>query len=58
MASKNIVLEDATLLGGQFRNFSGRGGPYNREGDRNFAVRIEPELAHMIRHFDPARIKG
>lgn len=48
MASRNIVLENATLLGGQFRNFSGRGGPYNREGDRNFAVQIEPELAQTL----------
>lgn len=42
-----IVFEDAELI---FKNFSGRETRYNREGDRNFSVRIEdPELAETLR---------
>jgi hypothetical protein len=37
---KTIVFEDAELI---FRNFEGREGRYNREGDRNFSVKIEDE---------------
>lgn len=41
----NIILEDAQVL---FRNFAGREGQFNREGDRNFCVLLEPDLAdHM-----------
>ena len=29
----NIIIENARLLPGQFRNFSGREGKFNREGD-------------------------
>lgn len=35
-----IMFEDARLL---FRNFTGREGPYNREGDRGFSVEIPDE---------------
>lgn len=40
-----ITLENARIL---FRNFSGKEGPYNREGDRNFCVLLEPDLAEQL----------
>lgn len=39
MANK-IILESAEII---FRNFRGEEGPYNREGDRNFAVLINDQ---------------
>lgn len=40
MAENTITFEDAQII---FRNFSGKEGQYNREGDRNFAVIIPDE---------------
>ena len=31
-----------------FRNFSGAEGPYNRKGERNFVVFLDPEEAQML----------
>lgn len=39
----NVTLEDVRIV---FRNFSGKEGQYNREGDRNFAVLLPREVAN------------
>ena len=40
-----IKIEDARLL---FRNFEGKEGPYNRKGDRNFAVVLDDDTAKIL----------
>jgi hypothetical protein len=39
---KNLTLEDVTIA---FRNFAGKEDMYNRAGDRNFAIFLDPDLA-------------
>jgi len=43
--AKTFMVEDAQII---FRNFSGKEGQYNREGDRNFAVVLEPDAAEAM----------
>jgi hypothetical protein len=40
-----VVMEDVQIA---FRNFSGRAGMYNKEGDRSFAVKLSPEWAEEL----------
>lgn len=43
--AKTFMVEDARLV---FRNFSGKEGQYNREGDRNFAVILDHKIAKVM----------
>ena len=45
---RNVTMEDVTVLPGSWRNFSGKEGSYNREGDRNFAVLLPPDVAKRM----------
>lgn len=41
----NVILENKKII---FRNFAGREGPYNQEGDRNFAVLLDDREAKLL----------
>lgn len=41
----NIIMEDARII---FKNFAGLQTQFNREGDRNFCVIIETDLANKL----------
>ncbi len=43
--AKTFMVEDARLI---FRNFTGKEGPYNREGDRNFVVILTDDVAEQM----------
>jgi hypothetical protein len=46
MPNDNTVLMEGVRI--IFRNFSGKEGKYNREGDRNFAVLLDDEVANAL----------
>lgn len=46
MASEdNVVMEGVRII---FRNFEGKEGPYNKEGERNFAVLLPEPIANAM----------
>lgn len=51
--TSNIKIEDARLI---FKNFQGKGSNYNKEGDKNFGVLIDDDLAKDL-EADGWRIK-
>lgn len=57
MEPDRIVLEDVKII---FLNFTGREGPYNQEGDRNFVVLLDDKTAvglteagWNVKHLEP-----
>ena len=45
---EKLEIEDAIVMGGKFKNFSGRATEYNREGDRFINVRIPLEKVEQL----------
>lgn len=45
MSKSQVSFENAEI---GFRNFEGKEGPFNKAGDRNFVVFIDPEEAGML----------
>lgn len=42
---ENVTLEEARI---GFRNFSGKEGKFNKEGDRNFAIFLDTDVAEQM----------
>lgn len=42
---RTVLIEDARIV---FRNFAGKQGKYNREGDRSFCILLENDLAEAM----------
>jgi hypothetical protein len=45
MADNNVIMEGVRII---FRNFEGKEGPYNKQGERNFAVLLDDKIANMM----------
>lgn len=43
--AKTFMVEDARII---FRNFSGEESRYNKAGDRNFALILDPDIAEVL----------
>lgn len=42
---RNVTLEDVTPI---FRNFAGKEGKFNKAGDRNFSILLDPDRAEQM----------
>lgn len=49
MVNGNVSIENAHILPGDFRNFEGREGAYNKAGDRSFCISLDFDLADAMR---------
>ena len=45
MPSDTIMMEGVRII---FRNFEGKEGPYNKAGERNFAVLLDDKTAEIL----------
>lgn len=45
MPENTVMMEDVRII---YRNFAGKEGQYNREGDRNFSVLIDSDVAEQM----------
>ena len=43
-----IAIENATIMRGSYKNFSGAVGQYNRDGKRTFCIRLDDNLANQL----------
>jgi hypothetical protein len=44
-SDQNVMMEGVRII---FRNFEGKEGPYNKAGERNFAVLLPPPIAEAM----------
>lgn len=42
---RTVLIEDAVI---GFKNFAGKVGPYNKNGERDFVVFLDPEVAEQL----------
>ena len=49
MVNDNMILEDVFIAPGSFRNFSGKEGPFNKTGERQFSVFLPTDVADILR---------
>jgi len=45
MNDKMLQLDDCSII---FKNFSGKAGMYNKEGDKNFCIKVDEELISQL----------
>ena len=47
---ENVIIENARVLGGSFRNFAGKESQFNAKGSRNFVIDLDPEKGHELQN--------